>query len=84
MRNCNPRRTTAREAATLAGHRYQTSLTVVLRQKRRFVTPVTLKNAGSTLCVGNGSVEYAEIFDVGQKDHYWFGAACNRNDCRND
>ena len=58
-----------REAATLADHRYQTSLTVVSRQKRRFVTPVTLQNAGSTL-FGRGSVEYAEIYDVGQKDHY--------------
>jgi hypothetical protein len=36
-------------AATLADHRHQTSLTVVLRQKRRFVTLVTLQNAGSTL-----------------------------------
>jgi hypothetical protein len=76
-----PRR---REAATLADHRYQTSLTVVSRQKRRFVTPVTLQNAGSTLCIDSGSVEYAEIYDVGQKDHCGFGAACNRNDGRND
>jgi hypothetical protein len=34
-----------------ADYRHQTSPTVVLRQKRRFVTPVTLQNAGSTLCI---------------------------------
>jgi hypothetical protein len=30
---------------------YRSSLTVALRQKRRFVTPVTIQNAGSTPCI---------------------------------
>jgi hypothetical protein len=65
-------------AATLADHRHQTSLTVVLRQKRRFVTHC--KTQDQPYVSVRGRVDYTEIHDVGQKDHHGFGAACNRND----
>ena len=66
------------------GRRETIMLTVVLRQKRRFVTPVTPKTPDQSYVPVGGWVDYAEIHDVGQKDHDGFGAACNRNDPRND
>jgi hypothetical protein len=60
----------------------QLSLTLVLRQKRQFVTPITLQNQDQSYLTGNGRVDYAEAYDV--KDHHGFGAASNRVNCRND
>jgi len=71
----------ALEAATLGT---TIMLTVVLRQKRRFVMPVTPKTPDQSYVSVGGWVDDAEIHDVGQKGHHRFGAACNRNDCRND
>jgi hypothetical protein len=70
------------EATTLADHLYQTSLTVVLRQKRQVVTPITPKNQDRSYVSINGGVDYAEIYDV--KDHHRVGAASSRINCRND
>jgi hypothetical protein len=61
---------------------HQTSLTVVLRQKRQFVTPITTQNPDQSYLPANGGVDYAEVYDV--KDHHGFGAAGNRIDRRND
>jgi hypothetical protein len=71
-----------REARTLTDHLYQTSLTVVLRQKRQVVTPITPKNQDRSYVPTSGGLDYAEVYDV--KDHHGFGAASNRINCRND
>jgi hypothetical protein len=70
------------ETATLADHLGQTSLTVVLRQKRQLVTPITLQNQDQSYLPCDGGVDYAQVYDV--KDHHGFGAASNRINCRND
>jgi hypothetical protein len=57
---------------------------IKVRQNRQLVTPITIQAPDQSYVSIGDWVDYAENHNVGQKDHHGFGAACNRNDCRDD